>query len=92
MFIIRNRMTFEEAIENWREMNMKSNKKEGADAPSSQPLSLMGIVDEAYGLIENRIDYLRDNRLHGTQPHMWEFSFLKDIRDLLKLSENFRDE
>lgn len=55
-------------------------------------LSLIKIIDEASDLIENRIDYLRDHRLHDTQPHMWEFSFLKEVRDLLKMAENFRDE
>ena len=55
-------------------------------------LSLIKIIDEASDLIEDRIDYLRDNRLHERLSYMGEFSFLKELRDLLKMAENFRDE
>lgn len=67
-------------------MGLKLLKKQQND-----PVDLMDIIDEAYDLVENRIDYLRGLRLHDTSPHMWEFSFLNELRDLLKLSENFRD-
>lgn len=59
--------------------------------PPHDPVDLMDIIDEAYDLVENRIDYLRGLRLHETSPHILEFSFLKELRDLLKISENFRD-
>lgn len=68
-------------------MGLKLSKKQHHD-----PVDLMDIINEAYDLVENRIDYLRGLRLHEAPPHIWEFSFLKELRDLLKMSENFRDD
>lgn len=55
----------------------------------------MDIVDEAYDLLSDRIDVVRQKfYLSGAESvqNLEELNFLKDLRDLIKLSENFRDE
>jgi hypothetical protein len=72
----------------WK-MNLK---KSNGDNP---PNCLMDIVDEAYDLLSDRIDVVRQKfYLSGAESvqNLEEVDFLKDLRDLLKLSENFRDE
>jgi hypothetical protein len=49
---------------------------------------LLDIIDQAQLLVNDRIDTLRENRVDSNSE---EFTFLKDLRSLLKLSENFRD-
>jgi hypothetical protein len=58
------------------------------------PNFLMNIVDEAYYMITDRIDRIRMNPDYraGRREITEQMDFLKDLRDLLKLSESFRDE
>lgn len=49
-------------------------------------INLHNIVDEAYELVDKRIDALRGGATEMTP----EFDFLKDLRGLLKMSVNFR--
>lgn len=56
------------------------------------PETLMDIVDEAFDLVDNRIDFLRSTRKHHTVEGYNQFEFLKDLRDLLRIKESFRDE
>ena len=57
--------------------------------------SLMDIVDEAYDMVDRKIDGLRDEVVISSESDMWRrdvLAFLKDLRSLLNLSENFRDD
>ncbi len=74
--------------------------KKPLNSGDNHPTCLMDIVDEAYELIDNRVDILRAKL--SFLERFWEnndntsikneMEFLKDLRNLLKLSENFRDE
>jgi len=65
------------------------------------PQNLMDIVDEALTILEDKLDLCRlmikINPVSANWPKFWQdaqkdnMTFLKDLRDLLKLSENFRD-
>lgn len=56
------------------------------------PATLYGITDEAFDLVDARIDELRMYPPNDRNPPITEMSFLKDLRNLLRLAENFRDE
>jgi hypothetical protein len=65
---------------------------------NKEPQSLMDIVDEAFDLVDNRIDSLRDllarlGRTFGATENQIrnEMVFLEDLRALLRMGENFRD-
>lgn len=56
---------------------------------NGEPNTLMEIVDEAYEMVNDRIDVLRECPKDVRSGE--EMLFLKDLRSLLNLSENFRD-
>jgi hypothetical protein len=52
------------------------------------------IFDEALDLIDSRINELRVSKAYqgGTMTHVIQMKNLKEIRDILKQVENFRDD
>jgi hypothetical protein len=72
--------------------------KKGFNSRDNPPKCLMDIVDEAYDMLNDRIDEVRmhqdyrDRYSHNFPEMNAHMDFLKDLRDLLALSENFRDE
>lgn len=61
------------------------------------PGSLIDIIDEARSLLDTRIDsvrFLSKDKLPKESIVLVreDLAFLKDLRDLLVLSENFRDD
>lgn len=60
------------------------------------PETIFDITDEAFDMVNKRIDVLReiiDVKNHaGKYVAAEELEFLKDLRNLLRMQENFRDE
>lgn len=56
------------------------------------PETIFDITDEAFDMVDRRIDLLRSASRDISMTIEDEMSFLKDLRNLLRMQENFRDE
>ncbi len=59
------------------------------------PETIFDIIDEAFDMVDRRVDLWREVVNTKNHPVTWiaseELYFLKDLRNLLKMKENFRE-